>query len=126
MCYDGEQRLCHIRGKMRKKVWIVPGDIVLVSCRDFQEDRGDIIHKYLPDEARQLKAKKEIPDTVQVNEDDTHFGDVMFGELSDEYNVDSDGEKFEGDAPAAPKFTNLQIGSDSDSDSDADFDVDKI
>jgi initiation factor 1A len=31
MCFDGVKRLCHIRGKLRKKVWINQSDIVLVS-----------------------------------------------------------------------------------------------
>ena len=30
-CIDGTKRLCHIRGKMRKKVWVNTGDIVLVD-----------------------------------------------------------------------------------------------
>ena len=35
-CFDNKTRLCHIRGKMRKKVWVGVGDIVLVGLRDFQ------------------------------------------------------------------------------------------
>merc|ERR1712212_1140545 len=31
MCFDGVERLCHIRGKLRKKVWIAQSDIVLVG-----------------------------------------------------------------------------------------------
>jgi initiation factor 1A len=31
MCFDGVKRLCHIRGKLRKKVWINQSDIILVS-----------------------------------------------------------------------------------------------
>ena len=31
MCFDGQKRLCHIRGKLRKKVWINQSDIILVS-----------------------------------------------------------------------------------------------
>jgi len=27
MCFDGEKRLAHIRGKLRKKVWINNGDM---------------------------------------------------------------------------------------------------
>ena len=30
MCFDGQKRLCHIRGKLRKKVWINQSDIILV------------------------------------------------------------------------------------------------
>merc|ERR1719230_2420973 len=54
-CFDGTKRLCHIRGKMRKKVWVAQGDIVLVSLRDFQDEKGDIILKYSAEEARNLK-----------------------------------------------------------------------
>ncbi|GER45201.1 eukaryotic translation initiation factor 1A [Striga asiatica] len=38
MCIDGVKRLCHIRGKMHKKVWIAAGDIILVGLRDYQFD----------------------------------------------------------------------------------------
>lgn len=61
-CFDGEKRIAHIRGKLRKKVWINPGDVVLLSLRDFQDSRADIILKYTPDEARSLKALGEIPE----------------------------------------------------------------
>ncbi|XP_015343440.2 eukaryotic translation initiation factor 1A, X-chromosomal isoform X4 [Marmota monax] len=36
MCFDGIKRLCHIRGKLRKKVWINSSDIILVGLRDYQ------------------------------------------------------------------------------------------
>ena len=36
MCFDGVKRLCHIRGKLRKKVWINQSDIILVGLRDYQ------------------------------------------------------------------------------------------
>ena len=62
-CFDGTNRLCHIRGKMRKKVWIGNGDIILVSLRDFQDEKADIIMKYNAEEARSLKAMGELPDT---------------------------------------------------------------
>ena len=46
-CQDGETRLCRIRGKMKRKVWIRLNDVVLVSPWDFQLDkRGDIIWRY--------------------------------------------------------------------------------
>eukprot|EP00958_Prasinococcus_capsulatus_P000192 scaffold14_cov380-Prasinococcus_capsulatus_cf.AAC.2 len=107
-CVDGVKRLCHIRGKMRKKVWVntvrgglrapidlarplyrvcgvcacclcrccpsvhgvtedlsrlFQGDIILVGLRDFQDEKADVIQKYMADEARSLKAYGELPDT---------------------------------------------------------------
>ena len=60
-CDDGYERLCHIRGKMRKKVWISSGDIVLISLRDADphakkgSERGDICAKYDPKVLSRLK-----------------------------------------------------------------------
>ena len=45
-CFDGTRRLGHIRGKLRKKVWINQGDIILLSLRDYQDEKGDVILKY--------------------------------------------------------------------------------
>ena len=42
-CFDGARRLAHIRGKLRKKVWINQGDIILLSLRDYQDEKGDVI-----------------------------------------------------------------------------------
>jgi translation initiation factor 1A len=67
-CFDGTTRLGHIRGKMRKKVWVSAGDIVLVGLRDYQDGKADIIHKYNADEARNLKTYGELPDTARINE----------------------------------------------------------
>jgi translation initiation factor 1A len=30
-CQDGKERLCRVRGKLKRRVWIREGDIVLVS-----------------------------------------------------------------------------------------------
>ena len=72
---------------MRKKVWINQGDIILLSLRDFQDDKGDVILKYTVDEARALKSYGELPENAKINEMDT-FG-----------NADGDDAGFEfGDA----------------------------
>jgi translation initiation factor 1A len=70
-CFDGVKRLCHIRGKMRKKVWVGAGDIILISLRDFQDGKADVIMKYNVDEARRLKTMGQLPDTAKINETDT-------------------------------------------------------
>lgn len=77
-CFDGVRRLCHIRGKMRKRVWVNSGDIVLISLREFQDNKGDVIAKYTPDEARALKSYGELPANAKINETDA-FGDEEGG-----------------------------------------------
>uniref|UniRef100_A0A670ISY7 Eukaryotic translation initiation factor 4C n=1 Tax=Podarcis muralis TaxID=64176 RepID=A0A670ISY7_PODMU len=73
LCFDGVKRLCHIRGKLRKKVWINTSDIILVGLRDYQDNKADVILKYNADEARSLKAYGELPEHAKINETDT-FG----------------------------------------------------
>lgn len=80
LCYftrDEEERLKRnqalgiIRGTMRrKKVWINTEDIVLVSIREFEEGKVDILHKYDYDETKSLQSMKEIP-KVEDKEIDT-------------------------------------------------------
>ena len=53
-CFDGTKRMCNIRGKMRKRIFINKDDIVLVSLRDFQDEKGDIVHKYCEEHKRTL------------------------------------------------------------------------
>jgi translation initiation factor 1A len=55
-CQDGHERLCRIRGKIKRRVWIREGDIVLVSPWDFQSgNRGDIIWRYTKAQADLLR-----------------------------------------------------------------------
>lgn len=55
-CQDGKDRLCRIRGKLKKRVWIREGDIVLVSPWDFQmETRGDIFWRYRKNQSDWLR-----------------------------------------------------------------------
>jgi translation initiation factor 1A len=57
-CQDGHERLCRIRGKMKRRVWIREGDVVLVSPWDFQSDkRGDLIWRYTRAQAEMLRSK---------------------------------------------------------------------
>jgi len=88
-CFDGTKRLCHIRGKMRKKVWVMMLDIVLVSLRDFQDEKGDIILKYNSDEAKNLKTYGELPENTKINENtaDDEDGEDDGIEFNDEADV---------------------------------------
>lgn len=57
-CQDGKERLCRIRGKMKRRGWVREGDIVLVSPWDFQPDtRGDIFWRYKRNQAEWLRNK---------------------------------------------------------------------
>jgi len=55
-CQDGHERLCRIRGKMKRRVWVRERDVVLVSPWDFQSDkRGDVFWRYTRAQAEWLR-----------------------------------------------------------------------
>jgi translation initiation factor 1A len=56
-CADGKERMGRIRGKIKKRMWVRLGDLVLISPWDFQPERGDIVFRYRKREAYWLKRK---------------------------------------------------------------------
>ena len=69
-CYDKTTRFCILRGSLRKSsVRIYKGDTVLVSLRDFQDGKADIIHVYAQDEVHCLINYGEIESETTEDSD---------------------------------------------------------
>ena len=64
-CDDGNVRICRIPGRLRKRVWVKTGDLILVQPWHVQaNERGDVIFRYTPTQTNYLKRKgfaKSIP-----------------------------------------------------------------
>ena len=46
-CLDGKTRNCRIPGRLKRKLWIREGDLVLIEPWEFGGDeKGDVIFKY--------------------------------------------------------------------------------
>jgi translation initiation factor 1A len=57
-CEDGFTRICRIPGKIKKKIWIKPGYIILVRPWEVQkEERADVVFLYSKAQAFWLKRK---------------------------------------------------------------------
>ncbi len=54
-CADGESRNCRIRGKLKRRMWIRVGDIVLVAPWDFDNRKADILWRYIKAHAEWLE-----------------------------------------------------------------------
>lgn len=69
LCADGQERLCRIPGKLKKRMWMRLGDIVLVAPWEFKNERGDIIYRYTTSEVQKLKKMdllKELEEFIEL------------------------------------------------------------
>ena len=63
LCDDGKERLCKLEENV-KRVFIHQDNIILISNRDFEDNRADVIHKYNDDEGKILYKDGGIPKTL--------------------------------------------------------------
>ena len=56
-CEDGKERIARIPGKMRKKIWIREGDIVIIVPWQFQDSRADVVWRYTNPQVEWLERK---------------------------------------------------------------------
>lgn len=56
-CLDGKSRNCRVPGRLKRKLWLREGDVVLVEPWEFDNDKGDVLFKYNPAAVEWLKRK---------------------------------------------------------------------
>jgi len=57
MCQDKVERKCRIPGKLRKRVWVRAGDLVIVKIWDFQPSKGDIAWRFFGNQVEWFRKK---------------------------------------------------------------------
>jgi translation initiation factor 1A len=66
MCEDGTSRLARIPGKMKRRMWIREGDLVIVKPWEFQNDKADVVWRYTKTQAEYLSRREMIPKQIDV------------------------------------------------------------
>lgn len=57
-CLDGKERNCRVPGRLRRKLWLRPGDIVMIEPWELDKNKGDVILKYRPAQIAWLKKNR--------------------------------------------------------------------
>ena len=57
-CLDGKERNCRVPGRLRRKLWLRPNDIVIIVPWELDDSRGDVLLKYKPVQVAWLKRNK--------------------------------------------------------------------
>lgn len=54
-CLDGKSRNCRVPGRLRRKLWLRPEDVVIIEPWELDEEKGDVIFKYKPNQIAWLR-----------------------------------------------------------------------
>ena len=52
---DGKNRICRVPGRLRRKLWLRPNDVVIIEPWELDETKGDVLFKYRPIQVSWLK-----------------------------------------------------------------------
>jgi translation initiation factor 1A len=67
MCADGKSRIGRIPGKLKKRMWIREGDLLIIRPWEFQEDeKADILFRYTRTQATNLARRRIIPEVINI------------------------------------------------------------
>ena len=57
-CLDGKTRICRIPGRLKRRLWVREGDLVIAEPWEFEGDeKGDILYKYSKAQVDYLKQR---------------------------------------------------------------------
>jgi len=106
-CNDNKVRICRVRGKLRNRVYIEQGDVVLISLRTLADgsdsdevadaakpDRGDILAKYPLETHSKLKKEDGVNPKIFMQIEAMEGGKVATlgtAEVAEDFEFDRDG-----------------------------------
>ncbi len=56
-CMDGVTRICRIPGRLKRRLWVREGDVLLVEIWELSTDKGDVVYNYKPIQVDLLRKK---------------------------------------------------------------------
>ncbi len=54
-CLDGKERTGRVPGRLKRHLWLRPGDIIIIEPWELDNTKGDILLKYKPAQIEWLK-----------------------------------------------------------------------
>ncbi|NCN87176.1 translation initiation factor eIF-1A [archaeon] len=54
-CVDGKERIGRVPGRLKRHLWLRPGDVIVIEPWELDDAKGDILLKYKPNQVAWLK-----------------------------------------------------------------------
>lgn len=124
-CENGVERNCRIPGKFKRRVFMNPGDIIIITYDKSKSDKkGEIKHKYSQQDVDTLKKEGIINDNTFTKPEDFQYNDNVTFEEETKTNNNNFYDNINSRINSIQNLdkNNLDYLDDDDSDSDIDFD----
>ena len=67
VCEDNKTRMVRIGGRLKKKVWVRWGDLIIIKKWVIQEDsKADLVYRYTKTQRDTLKSQRLLPDNMDI------------------------------------------------------------
>lgn len=123
---SGIEAIGIIRGSLRKfnkRVVIECGDIVIVSKRDYQDNKVDIVHKYNVDQIQSLIINKSLSQSIinNYNNKQHHNDNLERAEDNNSFNyINNENDNFTGNINKVGNYNDIYNNMTDDEESDED------
>lgn len=68
-CLDGKPRICRIPGRLKRRLWVREGDLIIVEPWEFSGDeKGDVVFKYRKSQIDFLKKRGYLDKLTEFEE----------------------------------------------------------
>ncbi len=67
-CMDGITRVARIPGRLKRKLWVREGDIVVVEPWEYSNEKGDVLFKYRKSQVEYLKRQGKLKKFEDIEE----------------------------------------------------------
>ena len=65
LCADGKIRFARIPGKMKRRSWIIVGDLVIVKPWAIEADKADVLFRYTKTQKSYLSRRRMLPQSME-------------------------------------------------------------
>lgn len=66
ICADGKSRLARIPGRMKRRMKVRVGDLIIIQPWEIQDEKADVVYRYFKTQSSTLSRRNLIPEIINV------------------------------------------------------------
>jgi len=66
ICADGKSRLARIPGRMKRRMKVRAGDLLIIQPWEIQDEKADVVYRYFRTQSSILSRRNLIPEVINV------------------------------------------------------------